>query len=116
MMGHEVIAKQEKHRGSIAHTNTGVIQQKAVMERERLGDTLIGPEHNATRDNMGKRRKQQQQTQLAEARQRDTTPVASQLQNKRQQSCRAAGHTLKLSVVFNSKIYDPQDSIDGHLV
>ena len=50
-MGHEVIAKQEKHRGSIAHTNTGVIQQKAVMERERLGDTLIGPEHNATRDN-----------------------------------------------------------------
>ena len=78
MMGHEVIAKQGKHRGSIAHTNTGVIQQKAVMERERLGETLIGPEHNATRDNMGKRRKQQQQTQLAEARQRDTTPVASQ--------------------------------------
>jgi len=74
------------------------------MERERLGDTLIGrstTQHVTTLITMGKRRKQQQQTQLAVARLRGTTPAASQLQNKRQQSCRAAGHTLKLSVVFN---------------
>src|SRR5699024_8962761 len=44
MMGHEVIAKMEagKHRGPNTHTNTGVIQQKAVMERERHGDAVWG--------------------------------------------------------------------------
>ena len=42
-MGHEVIAKKGagKHRGSNIHTNTGVIQKKAVMELERHGDGVM---------------------------------------------------------------------------
>ena len=64
----------------------------------------VGTEHNKIRVTFGAKKNNNKLDQLANARKRGTIPDASplQLQHGRQQSCRAAGHTLKLSVVFNS--------------
>ena len=109
-MGHEVIAKKGagKHRGSNIHTNTGVIQKKAVMERERHGDAVRdGAQQNTChiwREEQCSSRTQQQTRSTGQCAQKGHHPAASPLPHGRRvtRRCRAASHMWTLSVDFNS--------------
>ena len=92
------------------------------MERERFGDTLIGPEHNATRDNFDHDGEAKKTT--------TTTNSASRGAPKGHNPRRLAAAKQTTTIVsrgwpvgarlnFRSLSIQnlcPQDSVDGHLV